>query len=332
MTEMRRNRKNSIRKERIVMIASSAFVLAALTLTGVYMKQHSLKSEDDGYSVDFAALEKNVEDKYQEIAQNNAEENMVAQNEAQENNVQDNNAVTAKESALQDEMKQANLDDDLDYMPLEAGSSLVEIPGLTDGIYGITEHEEVLENVGDLEEESLKEVADNGTINGTDEIAEQDNEKEEEAVSAQNIVVAEELHFSEEDGLVRPVTGDILMHYSMDGSIYFATLDQYKYNPAVMFAAEEGSVVTACAEGQVVEIYEDVQIGKAVTIDLGDGYQATYGQLDEVNVSVDSYVNAGDTIGSVAVPTKYYSVEGCNLYFQLTKDGVSVNPEGLFQE
>ena len=34
---MRRNKKSGIHKERIIMLASSAFVLAALTMTGVYM-------------------------------------------------------------------------------------------------------------------------------------------------------------------------------------------------------------------------------------------------------------------------------------------------------
>ena len=31
-------------------------------------------------------------------------------------------------------------------------------------------------------------------------------------------------------------------------------------------------------------------------------------------------------IGHVAEPTKYYSVEGSNVYFKLTKDGEAVNP------
>ena len=31
-------------------------------------------------------------------------------------------------------------------------------------------------------------------------------------------------------------------------------------------------------------------------------------------------------IGYVSEPTKYYSVEGPNLYFQLLKDGQPVNP------
>ncbi len=35
---------------------------------------------------------------------------------------------------------------------------------------------------------------------------------------------------------------------------------------------------------------------------------------------------AGDVIAEVASPTKYFSVEGTNVYFKLTKDGTPVNP------
>ena len=58
---------------------------------------------------------------------------------------------------------------------------------------------------------------------------------------------------------------------------------------------------------------------------------ATYGQLTDVAVSVGSYVDEGDILGYVAAPTKYYSLEGTNLYFALTKDGTPVNPEVLFR-
>ena len=34
----------------------------------------------------------------------------------------------------------------------------------------------------------------------------------------------------------------------------------------------------------------------------------------------------GDVIAEVAAPTKYFSVEGTNVYFKLTKDGEPVNP------
>lgn len=270
------------------MIASSAFVLAALTMTGIYMKENDVESRDNGYSVDFASLENSADKKFQEIARN------------------DSATGTDKEQMGLEQAEGANLEDDLDYMPMEVGSGLVEIPGLTEGMYTTGQ-------TGTLEQA------------GADTAAEESME-----TSGNYVEVFEELHFAEEDGLVRPTEGEILMNYCMDGTVYFATLDQYKYNPAVIFSAEEGSGVSACGDGKVLKIYDDPKIGHAVTIDLGDGYQATYGQLNNIHVTAGSYVEAGENIASVAAPTKYFSVEGSNLYFQLTKDGEPVNPENLF--
>ena len=118
----------------------------------------------------------------------------------------------------------------------------------------------------------------------------------------------------------------MLINYSMDKTVYFPTLDQYKYNPAIVIAANEGDMITAAAAGKVTSVFEDPQIGQAVTMDLGNGYEITYGQLKEILVSEGSYVSMGDMIASVAAPTKYYSIEGTNVYFKLTKDGNPVNP------
>lgn len=301
---MRRNRKNSIKKERIIMLASSAFVLAALTMTGVYMKEQNVESKDDGYTLDFTALEESADDKFEEIAKNNQHTDY-----SNEQFIHNNTNVTQD---IQPEVTE----DDLDYMPLEVGSGDVEIPGLTSSM-------ETLEEVDLLEgEEELLAEAEN---------TEEDAENADKEASSQNAVVEKSLSFTEADGLLRPVSGEILMNYSMDASVYFETLAQYKYNPAVIFSATEGTTVNACAVGKVINVYEDAQIGKAVTLDLGNGYQATYGQLKDVNVSVDSYVEEGDLIGAIAAPTKYYTLEGSNLYFQLTKDGTPVNPEVMFR-
>ena len=143
--------------------------------------------------------------------------------------------------------------------------------------------------------------------------------------------MSKELHFAESDGLLRPVSGEVLIPFSMDSSVYFSTLDQYKYNPALMLDAEEGTSVAACAEGKVIDVFQNAEIGNAVTMDLGDGYQITYGQLQEISVSLDSYVNPGEQVGTIAAPTKYYSIEGANLYLKLTMDGTPVNPELLFR-
>ena len=112
----------------------------------------------------------------------------------------------------------------------------------------------------------------------------------------------------------------------MEQTVYFSTLDQYKYNPAIVIAGEVGEEVWAATDGEVTSIATDAQLGTTVTVNLGDGYEAIYGQLSEVHVKQGDRVEEGYLIGYLGEPTKYYSVEGCNLYFQLLKDGEPVNP------
>lgn len=284
------------------MLASSAFVLTALTMTGIYMQARDEESKDNGYTLDFTALENNTENKSQEIAQNNLPNNIG-------NTVPLENAIGVNE-------------DDLDYMPMEAGSGNIEIPGLTT-VLGQTET--------DQKEELLVEEAPQTPTETDDSGKEQQKEDNGSKEDTKKVTVSKELHFAESDGLLRPVSGEVLIPFSMDGSVYFSTLDQYKYNPALMLDAEEGTSVAACAEGKVIDIFQNAEIGNAVTMDLGDGYQITYGQLQEISVSLDSYVNPGEQVGTIAAPTKYYSIEGANLYLKLTMDGTPVNPELLFR-
>ena len=313
---MRKNRRSSGKKERIVMIASSVFVLAALTMTGVYMQSRESESKDDGYTIDFAALESNAEKKNQEIAQNKQTEKL-AQLPAE------------KEEQPQQAKGEPVIEGELDYMPLEANSGLVEIPGLTDGVLGQTDVNVGLD--GTAMAGLAEDDADSLLAKEPEAVAEADAAKKDtKAASANKAVVVKELHFAETDGLQRPLQGEVLIPFSMESGTYFATLEQYKYNPALMLKAEQGTPVTACAEGEVIEVFEDAEIGHAVTVNLGDGYQLTYGQLTEIAVSVGSHVETGDAIGVVAAPTKYFSVEGANLYLKLMAGDVPVDPEKLF--
>lgn len=122
------------------------------------------------------------------------------------------------------------------------------------------------------------------------------------------------------------VDGNILLNYSMDKTVYFSTLDQYKYNPALIISGEVADPVKASARGVVKSIDVTAQTGTTVTVDVGNGYELIYGQLKEVPVRTGDYVDAKTIIGYISEPTKYYSVEGSNLYFQMLKDGQPVNP------
>ena len=158
---------------------------------------------------------------------------------------------------------------------------------------------------------------------GQQETQEEAAEEPAEDTAAQ---VAPELNFTEDTIMLWPVNGEVVIDYSMDATTYFPTLDQYKYNPSLVVSAAVGDPVQAAANGQVMSISEDVETGTTLTMDMGNGYQAVYGQLKDVAVQEGQTVEAGTIIGYVNDPTRYYVEEGANLYFAMTKDGAPVDP------
>lgn len=332
---MARRNRSSIRKERIIMLASSVFVLAALTVTGVYVR-NSNRAEKEDYVVDFEALEQNGT----ELA-----ENMVSGEEL-------------------DTLFAGVGTDDLDYDPSFQEANSLHVENTEDGVKSdrksgekAAETKTIEEKVEEKNQEEDEKKTEKSGQAKTDEpkkddpveksAAQKSGEKvdknqEEEAgmfdetvddvlsdeVQAEAIstTVQPELDFGEDDALVWPIVGDVLINYSMDKTIYFPTLDQYKYNPAIVISATQGENITAAADGRVTSVSYDPGTGNTVVMELGNGYELTYGQLENITVSEGSFVHVGDGIGTVAAPTKYYSTEGTNVYFKLTKDGEPVNP------
>lgn len=332
---MARRNRSSIRKERIIMLASSVFVLAALTVTGVYVR-NSNRAEKEDYVVDFEALEQNGT----ELA-----ENMVSGEEL-------------------DTLFAGVGTDDLDYDPSFQEANSLHVENTEDGVKSdrksgekAAETKTIEEKVEEKNQEEDEKKTEKSGQAKTDEpkkddpveksAAQKSGEKvdknqEEEAgmfdetvddvlsdeVQAEAIstTVQPELDFGEDDALVWPIVGDVLINYSMDKTIYFPTLDQYKYNPAIVISATQGENITAAADGRVTSVSFDPGTGNTVVMELGNGYELTYGQLENITVSEGSFVHVGDGIGTVAAPTKYYSTEGTNVYFKLTKDGEPVNP------
>jgi len=156
--------------------------------------------------------------------------------------------------------------------------------------------------------------------------------KEKAAVSSESVIMPEEeLLFSADESLGWPVAGDVILNYSMDSAVYFATLMQYKYNPAILISAQQGNPVSACAKGQVVKIGTSAEQGNYVVMNLGNGYEVTYGQLENLQVEEGTVVARGQVIGDVAKTTKYYSLEGDHVSLMVTKDGQPVDPLTLLE-
>lgn len=148
-------------------------------------------------------------------------------------------------------------------------------------------------------------------------------------VNSDGVVVANS--YNEGGTLVWPVAGKVILPYSMDTTIYFKTLRSYRCNPGILIAAEEGENVLAAYEGVVESVTEDKEHGTTVTIIMGNGFKAMYGQLMNVTVAEGDTIATAQNIGEVAPPTSYYTEEGTHVFFELTKNDVPINPTILMQ-
>lgn len=312
--KMRRRGRRSFSKERFLMVASSVLVLGSLTATGLWLGRED-NQQDEGYVVDLSAIENNTATGIAKEGETQVAENI---------------------------SKETSLADDLDYDPSfqETNSQKVENPdqseskSMSEGSEGSKNPQQenkknpdtVTEAEGQAKTENTgaeSSITESSVTESSREEAQAEVQKDTPALST---AMQPALTFSDSDTLVWPIVGNILINYSMDKTVYFPTLQQYRYNPAIIIQANEGDLITAASSGKVISVFNDSKIGNGITMELGGGYEATYGQLTNILVSEGSYVAAGDIIAEVAAPTKYYSVEGTNVYFKLTKDGEPVNP------
>lgn len=276
------------------MLTSSLFVLTALTMTGVYVKGNNAKEQKEEYRLDFSQLEQG----------------------------QDADGLMVKN---QNPMVEEAPNNDLDYEPdlEEVGSVNVQNPEI-----------EVTEVAEADDTQMAHPETDTENTSGSEEQPESAETGEAQESNSQSVASVEkmDLHFSGENTLALPVVGKVLVNFSMEEPVYFATLEQYRLSPAMVIGVTEGTDVAAMWEAQITDITHSNELGNLVTMSFGDGYECIYGQLEDLQVSVGSYVEKGDIIGKVAAPTKYYSVEGANLYLELLKDEVPVDPMSFMSE
>ena len=180
------------------------------------------------------------------------------------------------------------------------------------------------DNISDMNNQQNTETS--SQITNDDLQDEKNHENGETTDVSASAINLPDVNFSEDTLMEWPVNGHVLVDYSMDQSVYFPTLDQYKLSPAIAVQAVEGAPVLASVPGTVYSIEENAQTGTTVTMEIGSGYQAIYGQLTDLTVQEGDTVKEGEVIGYIGQPTKYYSKEGSNLYFAMKKDGEPVDP------
>ena len=194
---------------------------------------------------------------------------------------------------------------------------------IEDGTYMDSTNEYNADQVQNILDELAKAQAQSDALAAnTDEVT---GEKTDETVDESKV------GFEGTKDLMWPVSGTVLLDYSMDTTVYYKTLDQYKCNPGMLIGTEANMPVNAVGAGTVTSVVNDAVLGQVVTIDMGNGYAASYGQLKDITVSEGDTVDFGQVIGYVAQPTKYFGEDGVHLNFSMTKDGKPVDPKQFFK-
>jgi len=116
---------------------------------------------------------------------------------------------------------------------------------------------------------------------------------------------------------IRPVTGVISRNFDL--SIPHEAID---------FVAPQGSPIRATAEGEVIKVYVDGDLGNVVVLKHVDGYETLYAHSSEILVKVGQSVVQGETIALVGSSGAKSS--GNHLHYEVSKDGKIIDPNTLF--
>lgn len=125
-----------------------------------------------------------------------------------------------------------------------------------------------------------------------------------------------------------PVNGTIIKDYVGASVVYNSTLNKYTGHKAIDFGAEEGASVKACYGGTVKEITESKLTGITIVIDHGNGLLSYYNGVEvKEGLEAGATVNKGDEIGYVSLNNRTEYKDGAHLHFEVTENGVKVDPD-----
>ncbi|MDP4153373.1 MAG: M23 family metallopeptidase [Bacillota bacterium] len=126
-----------------------------------------------------------------------------------------------------------------------------------------------------------------------------------------------------------PVEGEIVKDYSGDVLVFSNTMQDYRTHTGVDIGAAVGTPVKACAEGQIINIYNDELGGTTVVIQHKDNIVSRYSNLSPdlpAGVAVGEQVAGGDTIGAVGQSMLSEVSEASHLHFEMLKNDEYIDP------
>jgi len=129
-----------------------------------------------------------------------------------------------------------------------------------------------------------------------------------------------------------PVSGSLSKVHDVTTPVYSVTMCDYRTHSGIDIAATVGATVTAVADGDVKNIWEDPLMGTCISLSIGGNAVAIYKNLGTVTESLreGTAVKAGDGIGTVGESALIEIAEEPHLHFELTVDGKAADPMSYF--
>ena len=126
---------------------------------------------------------------------------------------------------------------------------------------------------------------------------------------------------------VLPLEGSLITDYSPNEPIFDKTMNDWRVHDGVDISANAGTPVKACADGTVLDIKTDDQLGQEVIVQHGGGITSIYANLAaNPSVKKGQTVEAGDVIGSVGSTAQAEIGLVPHLHFAMMKNGNYVDP------
>lgn len=103
----------------------------------------------------------------------------------------------------------------------------------------------------------------------------------------------------------------------------------YIQSSGVAYSKKDSFDVIAILDGTVKEVTHDDILGNIIVIEHENGYVSVYQSIDDITVEEGSPVVQGQVIAKSSNSNILKNL-GNHLYFELSKDGVYVNPEEYY--
>ena len=117
------------------------------------------------------------------------------------------------------------------------------------------------------------------------------------------------------------------MDFSLEEFAHCSTLNHWFIHQGVDLLTAEGTTVAAAFDGVVESITDTVLEGTTIVINHGGGLRSVYWSLaDTVSVTVGQTVESGDAIGVASSSAYSEFADGAHVHFEMTLNGVHVNP------